>query len=180
MRFRGPVATFTVVCLTSGLALGGWNGSAAGASSRHACPAELLTGETVVVSGFVANRAGTGAGSRRVLRLTDANILKGGQVCPVVGLMVRVSSRTSSVVSFVRAVNPALAVVSSGARNPYGHPHSEALARLYSAGVARVWRTDRNGTLCVEIDGQGRWRVQGERDVAGPRFRALTSHRPYS
>ena len=96
MRFQGPVATFTVVCLTSGLALGSWNGSAAGASSRHACPAELLTGETVVVSGFVANRAGTGAGSRRVLRLTDANILKGGQVCPVVGLMVRVSSRTAS------------------------------------------------------------------------------------
>lgn len=96
MSIRGPAATFTVVCLASGLAFGGWNGSAAGGSSRHACPAELLTGETVVVSGFVANRAGTGAGKRQILRLTDVNILKGGQNCPVGGLMVRVSSRTAS------------------------------------------------------------------------------------
>jgi len=72
-------------------------------------------------------------------------------------------SRTSSATSFVRAVNPALAVVSSGARNSYGHPHADALARLDSAGVPRVWRTDRNGTLCLEINGQGLWRVRGER-----------------
>jgi competence protein ComEC len=77
-------------------------------------------------------------------------------------------SRTSSDVSFVRAVNPALAVISSGARNTYGHPHPDALARLDSAGVPRVWRTDRNGTLCVEIDSQGRWRVQGEGDWQDP------------
>lgn len=77
-------------------------------------------------------------------------------------------SRTSSAVSFVRAVGPSLAVVSSGARNPYGHPHSEALARLDSAGVPRVWRTDRNGTLCVEIDRQGRWRVSGEEHWRDP------------
>ncbi|TFG64434.1 MAG: DNA internalization-related competence protein ComEC/Rec2 [Gemmatimonadales bacterium] len=71
-------------------------------------------------------------------------------------------SRTSSAVPFVRAVSPALAVVSSGARNPYGHPHAEALARLDSAGVPRIWRTDRTGTLCVEIDRMGSWRVRGE------------------
>lgn len=71
-------------------------------------------------------------------------------------------SRTSSSVSFVRAVSPALAVVSSGFRNPYGHPHPEALARLDSAGVPRVWRTDQLGTLCVEIDREGHWRIRGE------------------
>lgn len=71
-------------------------------------------------------------------------------------------SRTSSAVAFVRAVDPVLAVISSGTRNPYGHPHPETLARLDSAGVPRVWRTDRHGTLCVEIDKHGRWRVRGE------------------
>ncbi len=79
-------------------------------------------------------------------------------------------SRTSSAVRFVRAVGPDLAVISSGVRNPYGHPHAETLARLDSAGVVRVWRTDRNGTLCVEIDARGWWRVRGEgawRDPAG-------------
>lgn len=72
-------------------------------------------------------------------------------------------SRTSSAVAFARAVNPSLAVVSSGLRNPYGHPHSEALARLDSAGVPRIWRTDRQGTLCLEVDARGQWRVRGER-----------------
>jgi competence protein ComEC len=71
-------------------------------------------------------------------------------------------SRTSSAVPFVQAVDPVLAVISSGMRNPYGHPHPETLARLDSASVPRVWRTDRHGTLCVEIDGRGRWRVRGE------------------
>jgi len=71
-------------------------------------------------------------------------------------------SRTSSDLSFLRAVGATVAVVSAGAGNRYGHPHAEVLARLHAAGVGRVWRTDRHGTLCVEIGSGGRWRVRGE------------------
>jgi competence protein ComEC len=71
-------------------------------------------------------------------------------------------SRTSSAPRLLRTVSPSLAIISSGLRNPYGHPHPRTLARLDSAGVPRVWRTDRHGTLCVEIDRRGWWRVEGE------------------
>jgi competence protein ComEC len=71
-------------------------------------------------------------------------------------------SRTSSDPAFLHVVAPRLAVVSSGAGNRYGHPHPEVLGRLAASGVERVWRTDRHGTLCVEIAPDGRWRVRGE------------------
>ena len=71
-------------------------------------------------------------------------------------------SRTSSDPAFLRAVSPHLAVVSAGAGNRYGHPHPEVLSRLAASGVERLWRTDRHGTLCVDIAADGRWRVRGE------------------
>lgn len=71
-------------------------------------------------------------------------------------------SRTSSDPAFLRAAAPRLAVVSAGAGNRYGHPHPEVLRRLEASGVERVWRTDRHGTLCVEIAPDGRWRVRGD------------------
>jgi len=71
-------------------------------------------------------------------------------------------SRTSSDPAFLRAAAPRLAVVSAGAGNRYGHPHPEVLRRLEASGVERVWRTDRHGTLCVEVARDGRWRVRGE------------------
>lgn len=77
-------------------------------------------------------------------------------------------SRTSSGRVFLRTVAPALAVVSAGARNRYGHPHPDVLARLDASGVERIWRTDRHGTLCVEIGRDGRWRVRGEQEWRAP------------
>jgi competence protein ComEC len=44
-------------------------------------------------------------------------------------------------------------VISVGARNPFRHPSPEVLARLEAAG-ARVYRTDRDGAVIVESDGQ--------------------------
>jgi competence protein ComEC len=61
-------------------------------------------------------------------------------------------SRTSSSAAFVAAVAPVEAVVSSGARNRFGHPASSTLATLEAAG-AQVWRTDRVGAVVVETDG---------------------------
>ncbi len=68
-------------------------------------------------------------------------------------------SRTSSSVAWLEAVRPRLAVISVGGRNRYGHPHPVTLARLDSAEVPRLWRTDRDGTLCVRVEEDGSWRL---------------------
>lgn len=67
-------------------------------------------------------------------------------------------SRTSSSLQWLEATKPDIAVISAGIRNRYGHPHAVTLARLDSARVPRVWRTDLEGPLCVEIDAYG-WRI---------------------
>lgn len=63
-------------------------------------------------------------------------------------------SKYSSSDEFLRAVNPKVAVIEVGAKNPYGHPRREALARLASSTIAKIFRTDRNGTVEVLADGQ--------------------------
>jgi competence protein ComEC len=65
-------------------------------------------------------------------------------------------SRTSTRRRLLSAVRPRLAVVSTGAHNPFGHPHPETLARLAAAG-ALVLRTDRDGTVHVATDGHRVW-----------------------
>lgn len=62
-------------------------------------------------------------------------------------------SRTSSSPAFVAAVAPREAVVSAGARNRFGHPSAQTLSTLAAAG-ARVWRTDRDGSVIVTTDGE--------------------------
>jgi competence protein ComEC len=54
----------------------------------------------------------------------------------------------------VAAVAPAVAVISVGADNKFGHPSPEVLARL--AGVP-VYRTDRRGTVEMVSDGERLW-----------------------
>jgi competence protein ComEC len=90
--------------------------------------------------------------AERALRLPRAEVVK----VPHHG------SRTSSSPFFTRATRPRLAVVSSGARNPFGHPHPEVLER-YRAQGALVERTDRDGSVHVATDGRRVWvRVSGE------------------
>lgn len=60
--------------------------------------------------------------------------------------------RYSSTAKFLRAVSPRAAVISVGVVNEYGHPTPEAIGRLERAH-ARVYRTDRDGTVTVETDG---------------------------
>jgi competence protein ComEC len=62
-------------------------------------------------------------------------------------------SRHSSSREFLAAVRPTVAVVSVGARNPYGHPAPQALARVAAAG-ARLYRTDQDGAVILETDGR--------------------------
>jgi competence protein ComEC len=59
-------------------------------------------------------------------------------------------------------VRPTVAVISSGHGNRYGHPHPEVVARLDDAAIPVVWRTDRRGSLCIEIRRDGTWRIDSE------------------
>ena len=62
-------------------------------------------------------------------------------------------SSTSSGEEFLAAVHPAVAIISVGADNPYGHPSADVLAALNRVG-ARVVRTDQLGTIVVRTDGR--------------------------
>jgi competence protein ComEC len=61
-------------------------------------------------------------------------------------------SSTSTTADFLRAVRPAVALVSVGAGNTYGHPNAHVLASLAAQG-ATVLRTDRQGSVVVRSDG---------------------------
>ncbi|WP_071460192.1 DNA internalization-related competence protein ComEC/Rec2 [Bacillus massilinigeriensis] len=55
-------------------------------------------------------------------------------------------SRHSSSEHFLDVVTPEEAVISSGRKNRYGHPHMETLIRLKERNV-RIWRTDKSGAV---------------------------------
>ncbi len=60
-------------------------------------------------------------------------------------------SRTSSSDTFVKAVSPEFALISSGKDNNYGHPHPDTLGTLLSAGV-QILRTDLLGSIVMKCD----------------------------
>lgn len=57
-------------------------------------------------------------------------------------------SVTSTTEEFLAAVSPAVAVISCGQDNSYGHPHREVLERLISGGV-EILRTDLQGHIVI-------------------------------
>jgi competence protein ComEC len=62
-------------------------------------------------------------------------------------------SKTSSTAAFLDALHPRLAIVSAGRGNRHGHPAPAALAR-YAARGTEVFRTDRDGAIQLDTDGQ--------------------------
>jgi competence protein ComEC len=62
-------------------------------------------------------------------------------------------SRTSTSPAWLAAVRPALAVVSAGLRNRFGHPHPTTLSRLHAAHVP-LYRTDHLGSFEWSSDGE--------------------------
>ncbi len=65
-------------------------------------------------------------------------------------------SRTSSGVEFLRAAAPTFAIISSGVRNRFGHPHSETLEAFSRLGITAL-RTDRLGSVAWVTNGVGTW-----------------------
>jgi competence protein ComEC len=61
-------------------------------------------------------------------------------------------SRTSTSQELLDAWRPQIALISCGRGNPFGHPAPEVVERLIAAG-ATVYRTDRDGEITVETDG---------------------------
>jgi competence protein ComEC len=59
-------------------------------------------------------------------------------------------SAGSSSQSFLKASSPKISVISVGAGNSYGHPTSQALKRLQSAG-SEIYRTDLDGTVVLNV-----------------------------
>jgi competence protein ComEC len=60
-------------------------------------------------------------------------------------------SKTSSTVPFLTALHPAVAVISVGADNRYGHPSPIVLDRLRQSGITTL-RTDLDGAIDCQLD----------------------------
>ncbi|MCK5018902.1 MAG: MBL fold metallo-hydrolase [Candidatus Peribacteraceae bacterium] len=59
-------------------------------------------------------------------------------------------SKTSSSTGFLLAVNPELAIVSSGKENRFGHPHPNVINRFKRMGIS-LRHTAKNGTISLEF-----------------------------
>jgi len=99
-------------------------------------------------------------GKRSVLLVGDAELeaehallASGGRLKADLLKVGHHGSRTSSSTGFLRAVAPAMAMISCGVRNRFGHPHPNALERLAGART-RVLRTDQGGQISWETDGE--------------------------
>ena len=62
-------------------------------------------------------------------------------------------SKTSTSEDFLQAVSPQFAIISSGRKNRYGHPHQEVIDRLNSLGI-KIFRTDLDRDVRFVSDGK--------------------------
>jgi competence protein ComEC len=65
-------------------------------------------------------------------------------------------SSSGTTAALLDATHAQIALISCGDDNPYGHPHREVLQRLSSRDI-QVYRTDRQGTIEVTLDGSQYW-----------------------
>jgi len=72
-------------------------------------------------------------------------------------------SGTSTSAGFLDAVDPALAVVTTGIKNQFGHPHEDVIARLIDRlPEGAVFVTRERGTVLVITDGERVWVEVGQ------------------
>lgn len=113
-------------------------------------------------------------GAFTVLLLGDASVRVERRLLPhLAGDPVEVlkvghhGSRTSTDPALLDVARPAVAVISAGRRNRYGHPHAEVVDRLQ--GRARLLRTDVHGTVRVRGWRDGRYEIRVQREESGRR-----------
>ena len=96
-------------------------------------------------------------GGKKFLTMGDAgikeeiDIINSGQADIDVLKVSHHGSRFSTSALFLEKTTPEIALISAGARNPYGHPHKETLERL---GNIPLYRTDWQGRIAVITDGK--------------------------
>lgn len=61
-------------------------------------------------------------------------------------------SKTATSNNFLKNVSPAIAIISCGKSNPFGHPHKVTLDKLNNIGC-KIFRTDLNGDIVLTSDG---------------------------
>ena len=89
-----------------------------------------------------------GEGEKSVAALLRSNAITGISVLKVA----HHGSKNSTKEEFLLQCSPAVAVISCGERNTYGHPHKETLERLNDMGTA-VYRTDCSGAIQITVTG---------------------------
>ena len=99
---------------------------------RYGATAALMEGD-----------AETSSEARMVDRHPEAALLK----------VAHHGSKTSATLPFLAAVHPKFAVISVGARNPFGLPKLDVLERLEGARVT-TYRTDMDGAVTFFLDGR--------------------------
>jgi competence protein ComEC len=100
-------------------------------------------------------------GARAVLLTGDAEHEEEAELLRAHGARLRADllkvghhgSRTSSTPGFLAAVTPAVATISCGVRNRFGHPHRETLESFGRAGIFAL-RLDRTGSVVWQSDGR--------------------------
>ncbi len=78
--------------------------------------------------------------------LTKTNVLKAGHH----------GSKTSSNLSFLKLIQPEIAIISSGKNNQFGHPHAKVLDNLRKVG-AQVLQTSKVGHIELVTNGEEIW-----------------------
>jgi competence protein ComEC len=91
------------------------------------------------------------------LAITDLGLLRNVEVLKVA----HHGSKTSSGDEILSQLKPALAVISAGKNNQYGHPDDVVLSR-FALLRSRLHRTDKDGEVRVVTDGD-KWRVISDR-----------------
>jgi competence protein ComEC len=107
-----------------------------------------------------------GEASARVLLAADVDSTREDSLAVAPGIAVlKVShhgSNSSSGARFLACVRPALALISVGRHNAFGHPDPRVLARLAAAGATTL-RSDREGAVWLEMSSSGVRRIEWRR-----------------
>jgi competence protein ComEC len=109
-----------------------------------------------------------GEGGARILLLADVDSTVEQRLEPsgpaAVLKVAHHGSGSSTSAGWLGRLRPRVAVVSCGRRNPFGHPAPGVLARLAAAG-AEIRRTDREGAIWLELEGEALRVVDWRRGV---------------